>query len=149
MRQVRSTSVEVFKAINEEGLVGELQRKVLEVLSKSDHALTVAEIAAELNTPKNHISGRCSELVNSGLLKECEKRECNITGRRVLSFRELKDGEEVVKRLGKCGIEFAHKSKVFELIWDNKVVLRSTKLREINAEFKKRVLGFYNLEIEV
>ena len=133
---MRETSAQVWEAINEEGLVGDLQASVLEVLSKAPHALTVAEIAGKLGTHKNHISGRCSELVRAGYVKEGDKRPCSVTGRTVLTFRELQEGEELTKKLGKCGLDVDVEGGLITVYFDGKVISKHKKFKDAEEAFK-------------
>ena len=144
---IRETSQEVWQAINEEGLVGALQAEVMRTVVASGSNMTMAEIAQTLGTPKNHISGRCSELVRSGLLKEAGKRKCNVTGRTVLTFRELKEGEAKTCKLGKCGIDVDVDAGKCFVVWDGKVDSEHRMFAAAEAKFKELYKNYKKLVV--
>lgn len=85
MTEVRDTSIKTYNEIIDEGLVGEMQEKVLKcfrMLPKS----TDREISEAHAIKINCVTGRRNELVNMGCLCEGEKRECRISGRKAYTW---------------------------------------------------------------
>ena len=82
---IRSTSLESYSDIKPE--LGDRQKIVLEVI-KILGCPTDLEIAKYLGyKDPNKIRPRRNELLKSGHIIECEKRECSISHRTVYSWR--------------------------------------------------------------
>ncbi len=82
---IRSTSLESYSVIKPE--LGDRQKIVLEVI-KILGCPTDLEIAKYLGyKDPNKIRPRRNELLKSGYIAECEKRECSISHRTVYRWR--------------------------------------------------------------
>lgn len=78
----RETSVDVYNQIKDEGLLGNLQMSVYTAL-RGKEPMTQGECAAWLfpSFQRHDIAPRFAELKRFGVLKECGKRPCRVTGR--------------------------------------------------------------------
>lgn len=69
-----------------EGLIGKRQKEVMAWLKARPYS-TDKEISILSGIPINVVTPRRGELVKYGLVKECNKRKCTITGRKALTWR--------------------------------------------------------------
>lgn len=80
--QVRDTSRETYRSMQDSGQVGAQALYILSRISASrDYSLQ--EISKITGLPINAVSGRCNDLKKAGLLIESAKRPCSITNRTV------------------------------------------------------------------
>lgn len=79
---IRDTSLEAYHDLD----LGKRQREVLEWIRKLG-CPTNNEISQYARIPINCVTPRTKELVDKGLVVECERRACHITGRRAISWR--------------------------------------------------------------
>lgn len=103
---VRDTSIEAFKEILESGELGEMQRIVYEHLYMHGPC-TASELfhfmsQAKRNPTHSNITTRLGELRDSGAVKECGKRECQVTGRKVLTWDVTMDMPVKTRKLSKA-----------------------------------------------
>jgi len=97
---VRDTSIKTYYEIIDEGLLGERQVEVYELLYKKSD-LTDREITAELHqTDPNYARPRRKELLDMGLIESSGKRKCSITHREVYQWR-IVDNAPYKKLVGK------------------------------------------------
>jgi len=88
---VRDTSIKTYYEIIEEGLLGERQVEVYELLYQKPD-LTDREITAELHqSDPNYARPRRKELLDMGLIESSGKRKCSITHREVYQWRVLEN----------------------------------------------------------
>jgi hypothetical protein len=76
---IQSTSIEIFLKEVYPTLRAR-QRPLLHFLRSSGGDHTNAEIAAALSLPINHVTPRCLELRQLGLVLESGRRRCRVTG---------------------------------------------------------------------
>ena len=87
---IRETSAEAYRYIRDNGL---LSKKLLEVyheLCKCKEPATSGEIFARIIKPNNVLSqtrSRFTELRDMGLIQECDKRPCRISGRSSITWQ--------------------------------------------------------------
>jgi hypothetical protein len=86
---VRSTSLEAYDDICEDGTLGKQQRTILEVM-KPDWDYSLKEISQLTGIEINAVSGRVNGLKRKGWLVENEKRPCSITGRSITPVMRAK-----------------------------------------------------------
>ncbi len=67
----------------------EMQEKVFNILTQHPDGMTIKEIARALYKDANEISGRCDELNKLGLVTQCLKRFCRITGRLAIVWKAV------------------------------------------------------------
>lgn len=80
-------SRKVYAEIIEEGLVGELQGRVLGAIAQSDRPPTVNEIGKYIGvTQRTTYAPRVKELEDMGVIRKTTKRPCSITGRTGYTF---------------------------------------------------------------
>lgn len=84
---IQSTSFEAWK--NYRGKIGKKQFLVWKAFQKYG-SCTNLEISHLTGIPINQITPRTNELVKSGTLIEDEKRNCNVSGRKAISWKTLK-----------------------------------------------------------
>jgi predicted transcriptional regulator len=65
--------------------LGERQKAVYDELAQHQN-MTNSEIAASLHSPINTITPRVYELREAGVVVEACRRECRVTGRRVIAW---------------------------------------------------------------
>jgi len=85
---VRDTSAEAYWKILEDGLLANMALDVYGCLFKLG-PLTGAELDEHLRGLKGgrgHYHKRLSELRDRGVVRECEKRECRVTGQNVITW---------------------------------------------------------------
>ena len=108
---VRSTSINTYHDIKEEGLVGKRQLEVLELFSELDHPITDMELAEKLHyDDPNNVRPRRKELYDLGIIKEDGKRVCSITDRLVyqwciidgLNINTVRENKNKLKNKIKC-----------------------------------------------
>lgn len=86
---VRDTSIKTYYQIKEEGLIGDRQIEVYELLMKMPN-LTDREITIHLHQQDpNYARPRRKELLDMGLIESSGKRKCSITHRIVYQWRIL------------------------------------------------------------
>lgn len=86
MTRVRSTSLHIYFTEIKPDL-GKRQNQVLKVIALNPQGLTNSEIADRLNWPINTVTPRVYELRKDfGVVKEKERRECSVTGRRAITW---------------------------------------------------------------
>lgn len=109
---IRDTSIAAYKKIIDEGIVGDKQLEVFELLAKENN-LTDSEIMQMLGyKDPNKVRPRRKELVDLQLIEENGKRACNVTKinvyqwrmrKKIPSIRELKNIQaELKKKKMKC-----------------------------------------------
>lgn len=81
---MRSTSLDAYQEIKPE--LGARQQVVLDGIKKLG-CPTNLELSKYLYIPINQITPRTNELVKKGLVIECEKRQCSVSGRIAISWR--------------------------------------------------------------
>jgi hypothetical protein len=82
---VKSTSIDVFLQIKENGLLNKRQTEVYEKLYYKG-PMTCSECLQELGLQTNQ-SGRLTELKQKGVIIEGEKRKCRVTGYEVYTWK--------------------------------------------------------------
>ena len=78
---VAAMSVKAFFEIKVEGITAKQEIRVYRIISSSPHPITRKEGAVSAFMDASTFGARANALVESGHLKECEKRTCKITGR--------------------------------------------------------------------
>lgn len=81
---MRETSLEAFRQLKEGGDLGKRQLQIAELYANADGPKTDREIETKISRtemPNNAINTRISELIRLGVLVECGKRRCTISGR--------------------------------------------------------------------
>lgn len=90
---VRDTSIKTYYQILDEGILGERQVEVYELLYQKPN-LTDREITAELHqVDPNYTRPRRKELLDMGLIESSGKRQCSITHREVYQWRALEQAQ--------------------------------------------------------
>jgi len=84
---IRQTSLEAFDGIQVE--IGPRQKLVYDTIKKLG-CPTNLEISVYSKIPINQVTPRTNELVKMGLVVECERRPCGISGRTAISWRVFK-----------------------------------------------------------
>lgn len=87
MNLIQETSTEAYNDVKPE--LGIRQTVVFEGLKKLQEA-TNLEISVNLNIPINQVTPRIFELRQMGLVREKEKRECKISGRKAIAWEITK-----------------------------------------------------------
>ena len=77
---VTETSIEQYDTLRTSGQLGEQQKKILDIISRSGEPLTDKEISEYNNININSVTGRRNELLKKGFIKDAGTRPCNITG---------------------------------------------------------------------
>jgi hypothetical protein len=83
---VKDTSKQTYRDIIDEGLVGELQERVLSFIAANPN-VTDKETHKRTGLDINVVCGRRNELVEMGLVCDNGKRECSITHRKVYQWK--------------------------------------------------------------
>jgi len=78
---VAAMSVKAFFEINVEGITQAQEKRIYRAIFSSHEPMTRKEVAVQLFIDAGSVGGRVNAMVESGHLKECEKRKCKITGR--------------------------------------------------------------------
>jgi hypothetical protein len=81
---MRSTSLDAYNEVKPS--LGERQRQVYDAI-KYLGCPTNLEISVFTKKPINQITPRTNELVKMGYVMVCEKRECSVSKKTVLSWR--------------------------------------------------------------
>jgi len=81
---MRSTSLDAYNEVKPQ--LGQRQREVYDAI-KELGSVTNNELSHYLRLPINQITPRTNELVKMGYVMVCEKRECSISKKTVLSWR--------------------------------------------------------------
>lgn len=81
----RSTSIEVYYQIKEEGLLSRERMRVYQWLFHNGPA-TAGEAAAGLGAVRNDVATRLTELRNRRVAQELGERACRVTGRPVICW---------------------------------------------------------------
>lgn len=84
---IRKTSLDAYKYIQGEGILGNQQRLIKNHLEAYPGGLTLKEICRGMGIEINAVAGRVNELKDSGWLIECEKRKCTVSRRTVTPVR--------------------------------------------------------------
>jgi len=88
---MRTTSIEAYREKILSGTVWNDYSKIYWVLNYYDKPMTYSEIANELDWDNpNKVSRRTKEMVEMGLIKECEVRVCRIAGSKCLTYMVVK-----------------------------------------------------------
>ena len=82
--QVKQTSIEAYSRIKKE--LGKRQQEVYDGFL-GNGTCTNLEVSRSLGIPINQITPRTNELVKLGLITEVEKRTCDVSGRKAISWR--------------------------------------------------------------
>ena len=98
---IQPTSLEAYEEVKKS--LGRRQARVLIMLDHSPKAMTNSEMARLFDWPINTITPRVFELRQLGLVKEHEKRKCNVTGRTVIAWR-VKSMSEIKEKQLEMGI---------------------------------------------
>ena len=84
---MRTTSIEAYREKILSGTVDNDYSKIWFILNWFDRPMTYSEIAKKLNwSNPNKVSRRTKEMVEMGLIKECEVRVCRIAGSKCLTY---------------------------------------------------------------
>tara|TARA_R110000744_G_scaffold190874_2_gene310077 strand:+ start:505 stop:831 length:327 start_codon:yes stop_codon:yes gene_type:complete len=81
---VRQTSRDALNHLMETGQLGKQEAGIIVWLKTCEGSATLQEISEGLDMGINAVSGRVNELKKKGLIKEFPKRECLVTGRKVI-----------------------------------------------------------------
>lgn len=81
---VRDTSLEAYNEIRNNGLLSKMRFTIYKAVVFFEGS-TANEIFERLGLKTNQ-SGRFTELREMGVIKELSKRECNITGRKCITW---------------------------------------------------------------
>jgi predicted transcriptional regulator len=84
---VRQTSLEAYDDIQPS--LGARQEEILNAIKKLG-CPTNLEISKYKRIPINQVTPRTKELREMGLVVECEKRECGVSGRTAMTWRAVK-----------------------------------------------------------
>ena len=87
---IRAASIEAYDDIKDSGVGMTQEHLILAFLSRLNPApkdWTLKEISRALRMEINAVSGRVNGLKKRGVLSECTKRPCRITGRLVTPVR--------------------------------------------------------------
>ena len=89
--KIRTTSLEAYREKILSGTVDNDYSKIWWTLNYYDKQFTYSEIAKKLNwSNPNKVSRRTKEMVEMGLIKECEVRVCRIAGSKCLTYMVCK-----------------------------------------------------------
>jgi len=96
--RLRATSIQAYREIKAQGLLGAARERVYSSLFELGSA-TAGEITAHLGpgATRNNVASRLNELSKLGIVREVEPRSCRVSGRRAL-VREIVPGAMPVKR---------------------------------------------------
>lgn len=75
-----STSLEAYKKINEDGIVGQQAEEILNFLKEHGEPMTNKEIQKSTGLEISSVSGRVNDLKKRGLVEVVGKRPCGVTG---------------------------------------------------------------------
>ena len=81
---VRQTSLEAYSRIKKE--LGSRQQEIFDCF-EGNGSCTNLEVSKMIGVPINCVTPRTNELVKLGLVIEDEKRNCNVSGRKSISWR--------------------------------------------------------------
>jgi hypothetical protein len=98
---VRENSIEVYHDIDSEGLLGKMQRQVLETLIKTGPATAnqlFLTMRGTTNTNQANVRARLSELREMGCAKDLGYVPCPTNGRRVILWGPLNQKPKRVER---------------------------------------------------
>jgi DNA-binding Lrp family transcriptional regulator len=88
---MRTTSIEAYREKILSGTVDNDYSKIWFELNWHDEPMTYLEIAKSIGwSNPNKVSRRLKEMVEKGLIKECEVRVCKIAGSRCLTYMVCK-----------------------------------------------------------
>jgi hypothetical protein len=116
---VRETSLEVYKRINDEGLLSKMRLKVYNELYKHGPC-TCGELMRAMRVDKldrqGNVWSRLCEMRDQGVVAEVDKRECTVTGNKQLVWATTNSlPDKYIPRKTK-------KEKVDEIINDLKAI---------------------------
>lgn len=80
---VRHSSAASYREIRRDGTLGNQEARIFDLLNVNP-PMTLREIQAATGLEINAVSGRVNGLKKKGLVMECNRRECSITGRGVI-----------------------------------------------------------------
>ena len=84
---VRDTSLHAYERLKGTGALGRQERMVYEWVASQPQPVTRQEITSALKIGINAVCGRVNTLIHVGLLEECGKRFCSVTGQNVMIVR--------------------------------------------------------------
>jgi DNA-binding transcriptional regulator GbsR (MarR family) len=88
---MRTTSIEAYREKILSGTVDNDYSMIWWILNYHDIPMTYSEIAKDLNwSNPNKVSRRTKEMIEMGLIKECEVRVCKIAGSKCLTYMVCK-----------------------------------------------------------
>ena len=93
---IRRTSRLAYKEINEDGTVVSQSDYIKSFVyaiphQSKDFGITLRESTKDTGFDINAVSGRVNELKKNGVVEECQKRRCRITGRLVTPVTYVTD----------------------------------------------------------
>ncbi len=83
IHHIHENSREAYATIE----LSERSRKILEVYKGSTVPLTDRQIAARMGHARDWVQPRVSDMIRDGLLEECGKTECSVSGKMVRLVR--------------------------------------------------------------
>ncbi len=83
---IQETSTKAYREITVSGAKFTMRDKVFLTLYKSTKPMSNTEISVEMQLPINCITPRINELRKYGLVREAQKKQCEYTGRTVISW---------------------------------------------------------------
>ena len=105
---VRDTSIEAYKDLIDSDILGRKHKIILEALiraNKDSGPITASELFAEYLRSRNlvfsNIRARLGELRDMEAIEERDKRLCNITGKRVITWHFTGRKPQKVNRISK------------------------------------------------
>lgn len=93
---VQQTSIQAFHQIQQSGLLSQRRLEVYQAIVFNPKS-TGTEILRIAGLQRNH-SGRFTELVELGLIKEGQSRECSLTGNTALTWESTGEQPKEVKK---------------------------------------------------